>query len=126
MPVKQVRAKNARGPRAMKIVSSVRLSPYLRGVVYGMRLAGATLDDIHKAVRKPDGSSISQQSIFACIRLCEQNGGVRWDGNVANTSSSGRPRETTKAMERALMRLVFKNRGRAIVTVAFVQRMLPS
>ena len=63
MPAKHVRAKSVGTCRVMKSASSARLSPYLRGIVYGMRLAGATLDDIHKVVRKPDGSSISQQGI---------------------------------------------------------------
>ena len=56
MPVKHVRAKKAGTISAMKGASSARLSPYIRGIVYGMRLAGATLEDIHKVVRKPDGS----------------------------------------------------------------------
>ena len=67
----------------------------------------------------------SRQGAHACINLCEENGGVDWDGDAKDLSSSGRPRETTKAMIRDLTKLVFKHRGRAKVTVAFVQKMLP-
>ncbi len=125
MPVKKLYLKKASKPRGKDRKPSARLSPYLRGIVYGMHLAGATLDDVHTKLRKPDRSKLTPQGAWACVQLCEENGGVKWDGDASKLSSSGRPRETTAAMDHALTKLVFKHRGSAIVTVAFLQRVLP-
>ena len=103
-------------------VSRVRLSPFLRGAVYGMHLADASLDTIAKAMRKPDGTKLSQQGVWHCIQLCDENGGVKWDGVV---ETGGRSRETTDKMDKALVDLVFKHRGSAIVTIPFLKKKLP-
>ena len=84
-----------------------------------------TLEDIAKKIQKPDGSKFTQQGARQCIQLCDDNGGLKWHGDVAKMSLCGRPRETTAAMDHALTKLVLKHRGSAIVTVAFLQKMLP-
>ena len=84
-----------------------------------------TLEDIAKKIHKPDGSKFTQQGARYCIQLCDDNGGLKWDGDVAKMSLGGRPRDTTGAMDRALTKRVLKHRGSAIVTVAFLQTMLP-
>ncbi len=127
MPVKKLHTKAAaKSKRKTPGASHARLSPYLRGVIYGMHLTGATLPEIEQKVRKPDGSRLSNGGAWGCVKLCEANGGLKWDGDASAIASSGRPRETTKAMDKALLKLVFKHRGRAIVTVAFAQKHLPA
>ena len=103
-------------------VSRVRLNPFLRGVVYGMHLSEANLATIAKAMRKPDGTKLSQQGAWHCIQLCGENGGVKWDGIV---DPGGRAKDTTDKMEKALADLVFKHRGSAIVNVSFLKKKLP-
>ena len=110
--------------KAKKQVARTRLSPYARGIAYGMHLAGTHLQTIAATVRKPDGENPTQQGIWHCIQLCEDNGGVDWDGDAKELSGGGRPRETTPAMDRELTKLVFKHRGSAIVTVAFLKKKL--
>ena len=112
--------------KAKKQLASTRLTPYARGIAYGMHLAGAGLETIAATVRKPDGGNPTQQGIWHCIQLCEDNGGTHWDGDAKELSGSGRPRETTPAMDRDLAKLVFKHRGSAIVTVAFLKKQLPA
>jgi len=84
-----------------------------------------TLEDIAKKIQKPDGSKFTQQGARQCIQLCDDNGGLKWDGVVAKMSLCCRPRGTTSVMDSALTKLVLKHRGSAIVTVAFLQKMLP-
>ena len=100
------------------------LSPFARGIVYGMSLAGATLEKIASTVRKTDGSHPTQQSVSSCIALCKENGGVKWDGDAAALNGGGRPRETTAATDREIVKLVCKFRGSAKVTVGFVKKKL--
>jgi hypothetical protein len=105
------------------VASRARLNPYVRGLIYGMHMAGATLEGITDAVRKPDGSALTQQGAWHCIGLCKANGGARWDGDAQNPGR--RPRKTTVAMDKALVSIISKHRGSALVTVAFVKKMLP-
>ena len=121
MPVKKSRLKRVASIKR----SRARLSPYVRGLVFGMHLAGATLPDIEATLTKPDGTTLSQPGAWNCIQMCEENGGVKWDG-VVNHDSDGRPRDSTPAMDRALIKLVFKHRGSVIVTTAFLKQQLPA
>ena len=87
-----------------------------------MHLSEATLATIAKTMRKPDGTTLSQHGAWHCIPLCAENGGVKWDGVV---ESGGRTKETTDEMEKALVVFVFKHRGSAIGTTAFLKNNLP-
>ena len=89
------------------MASRARLNPYARGLIYGMHMAGATLEVISDAVRKPAGSALTQQGAWHRIGLCKANGGARWDGEAQNPGR--RPRTTTLAMDKALVSLIFKH-----------------
>ena len=81
-----------------------RYSPFLRGVIYGMFLAGWAQRDIADAVTKSDGSPISQGGVSRNIQMAEANGGMRWSGEVKVSPSAGRPRTTSKALGRKILR----------------------
>ncbi len=90
MPVQKLHVKQSALPRGKDRKPSARLSPYLRGIVCGMHLVGATLDDIHKKLRKPDGSDLTPPGAWSCIQLCELNGGVNWDFLATSSCSTAR------------------------------------
>ncbi|CAK0888840.1 unnamed protein product, partial [Prorocentrum cordatum] len=99
-----------------------QLSPFLRGVVYGLFLAGSSYQEIAEEVAKEDGGHPCQQTVAATIRRVEKNGGLAFDGG--RLSQAGRPRSTETALDRQILRLVFKHRGRAVVTAQYVQKMI--
>ena len=89
--------------------SFARLTPYLRGIIYGLMMAGYSVDDIADEVEKPDGSQPSPVAVRQSLQLPQEEGGMAWDG-VAQTGG-GRPKKTTDALDRAIHRRVFKHRG---------------
>lgn len=108
-----------------KRASYARLTPYLKGVIFGLFLAGTALQDISDAVTKEDGHHPCQQTVSATIRRCQAEGGTKSSG-AAQTSDRGPPRKTTTTLDRKIVKLVFKNRGRTKVTVDFVMKKIPS
>ena len=108
-----------------KAKSHARLSPFLRGVVYGAFLFGALPGDIVQTVTKPDGAAMSEQAARDTIQLVESNGGLKWDGDATALSEAGRPRETTPAFDRKVTKLVFKHRGKMKVTVQLIKKKYP-
>jgi hypothetical protein len=105
--------------------SYARLAPYVKGVIFGLFLAGSTYQEIADTVRKPDGTHPCQQTVAATVDRCQAEGGSSWDGHVQSTGR-GPPRVTSKALDRRIVKLVFKNRGRAKVTVDYVMKKIPS
>ena len=73
-----------------------RLSPFLRGFVYGLYLAGTAVKDIADQVVKPDGAHPSQQAIANAIQMCKSNDGMAFEG-VAESNGRGAPRKTHSA-----------------------------
>lgn len=77
---------------------------------------------IARLLRKPDGKSLwSEQAIQDAIRRLESE--PKWRGE--RTKGSGRPRETTKAQDKAIVKEVFRSRGRRKVTVSFLRKKFP-
>ena len=114
-------------PPKRKAETRVRLTPYLRGVIYGLFLAGYTYQEIADEVEKADGTNPCQQSVASVISQAKSHGGLQWDGEAeykSASSSVGRPRETTQKLDRQILQLVFKHRGKALVTVAFIKKMI--
>ena len=107
-----------------KKTSYERLTPYLRGAVFAFAIAGFTLDQIRDHVRKPDGTKPCLQTVSATISRCRAEGGLRWDGCPTSTSAVGKPRVTTSALDKKIQKLVFKHRGQAKVTAAWVRKKL--
>jgi hypothetical protein len=114
-------------PKAMKKLkrSHARLSPFLKGLIYGMWLAGSTVLEIAEEVEKPDGSTPTVPTIRTAIKTCEENGGVSWDGGAEN-HGGGRPRKGTDSLDQEITKLVTRYRGQAKVTSAFLKKMIPA
>ncbi len=101
----------------------VHFSPYLKGVIFGLFLAGTTYREIAEEVVKPDGTHPCQQSVASVVEKAEKLGGMLWDGQ-SDSSLAGCPRVTTDALDKRILRLVFKHRGRAVVTVKYIQQVI--
>ena len=108
---------------ARNTTSNMHFSPFLRGVIYGLFLAGYTYREIADEVEKPDGSHPCKTSVASVVQQATQLGGMGWDGETAN-GNAGRPRRTTNALDKAIVKLVFKHRGRAKVTVDYIRQMI--
>ena len=89
-----------------------------------MHLAGCAPKAIVDEVEKEDGAPPSQQAVTGAIRQAEMHGGMSWDGEAA--PMTGRPPATSVALDKQILRLVFKHRGRAVVTTKFVKKKIPS
>ena len=103
--------------------SSETLTPYLRGIVYGMRLMGAMLEHIAAHVQKPGGAHLTQQGARKCIEFCKERGGVKWDG-VPGHDGRGRQRQTIAAEDHGIRNLAFKHRGSVKVKVQYAKQKL--
>ena len=108
--------------RAPQQTTRARLTPFLRGAIYGLLLAGWTYTEIADEVEKPDGTHPTQQAVSLVAAQLRTHGGFAWDGGSAS-SEAGRPRVTTDALDKKITKLVFKHRGRAMVNIKFVQKM---
>ena len=97
-----------------------RLNAFTRGGIFYLALAGFSMAAIMKMVDKPAGGHPSKGSINDVIATANANGGKRWDGQVEG--GAGRPRSTTPALDKAIVKLVFKFRGRIVVTAKFVRK----
>ena len=102
--------------------STTRLSPYVRGVIFGLFLAGYTYQEIAEEVEKPDGTNPCQQTVAGVVEQAQQQGGLLWDGEHSTSGGPGRPRITTDALDKKIVELVFKHRGSALVTIEFIKK----
>ena len=97
---------------------------FTKGVIYGMHLAGESVADIADEVVKPDGCSPAKLAVREAISFVTARGGLHFD-DCAKTHPGGRPRVTTTALDKKIMKTVFKHRGRAKVTTEFLQKVIP-
>ena len=100
-----------------------RFTPFLRGAIFGLLLAGWTYSEIAAEVEKPDGTHPCQQAVAQVAKQLKARGGFAGDGEN-ESEQAGRPRITTDALDKEIVKLVFKHRGRAMVTVKYVQKMI--
>ena len=71
-------------------VTFARLTPYLRGIIYGLRMADYGVLDIIQEVEKADGAPPSRSAVLRSLALSDRIGGLVWDGVVP--SAGGRPK----------------------------------
>ena len=98
------------------------MSPFTRGGIFYLFLVGLSLQDIANQVIKPDGTHPSKQGVADVIDQAKANGGKRWDGVLS--TDAGRPRSTTPELDKAIVKIVYKCRGRTSVTAKFVKKTL--
>ena len=87
-------------PRVKEAKSHARLTPFLRGVAYGLHLAGQSYREIADQLLKPDASETTQQAVAGIIKQVQSHGGVLWDGGATAASSAGRQRNTSRAEDK--------------------------
>ena len=100
-----------------------RLSTFVKGAIYSLWMTGSTISEICDEVMKPGGAAPSWPAVSAAVRECEAKGGYDhdWD-SCEEVHPGGRPRHTTSALDKKIVQTVFKFRGRAKVTVKFLQK----
>ena len=104
--------------------AGMQLTPFLRGVVYGMFLAGMTYANIAEEVQKPDGSQMTEGGARYVVAKVEKEGGLASIGAAPADDGRGRPRATDNGLDKAIVKLVFKMRGKAVVTVNYLKKVL--
>ena len=90
-------ASSARARQRPGAVTFARLTPYLRGIIYGLRMADYGVQDIIKEVEKADGAPPIRSALLRSLALSDRMGGLAWDGVVP--SAGGRPKKTSDALE---------------------------
>ena len=105
--------------------TSAHFTTFARGAIYGLHIAGWALEEIAAEVPKADGSVASQQAVRATIARVKAQGGYLSTGGVA-LHAAGRPRATPGTLDKQIRRVVFRHRGRAMVTPKFIRKVLPA
>ena len=108
----------------MVVGSFARLSAFARGVVWGLHVAGWAQRDIAEVVRKTDGTVPSFRAVGGAIATGKKKGARKW--TEKEESAAGRPSKTTTSLDKKIKNLVFRHRGRVVVTVAFIKKRLPA
>ena len=78
-------------------VTFAPLTPYLRWIIYGLRMADYGVQDMIKEVEKADGAPQSRSAVLRSLALSDRMGGLAWDGVVP--SACGRQKKTSEAFE---------------------------
>lgn len=110
-----------------KRVTYARLDDFTRGIIIGMRMAGAERQEICDRVRKTDGSSPSIGAVDAVLHTVGKRS-VGQGGPICppiRKKRAGRARKLTKQQEKRLVNLVFRERGKAKVTAKYCKKVLP-
>lgn len=98
-----------------------RLDQWARAQVCAYRQAGKPRDEICSLVEKKDGTHPTLRAVDAVLEKKAEDPG--WRGE--DSRAGGRPRALSKAQRRQLTNLVFRERGKAVVTAPFCQKRLP-
>ena len=97
-----------------------RLDTFARGMIWGMHLAGAPREDILQEVSKKDGTLATLSAVDKVIATMKAN--PEWRGQ--DSSAGGRPGKLTAKQKKDLRDLVFKERGKAKVSIPYCKRRL--
>ena len=103
--------------------SYARLDPFTRGVIWGMHIGEVPRQEMLKHVRKTDGSKLQIANLDQVIAHRKAN--PNWNGESSNGGAGGRPLELSEKECQDIVDLVFRERGRAKVTVNFCKKTFP-
>ena len=95
-----------------------RLTPFEVGQIKAHLDHGLAATAIAAIVKKADGAHVSVQGVCDAKAKLEED--PSWRGERA--VGSGRPRKTPPSMDKTIVREVFRARGRAKVTVAYLKK----
>jgi hypothetical protein len=104
-----------------KVRTSVaRLDAWARGVIWGMHLGQMKRQDMLAHVTKKDGAPLLLHTLDDVI--AKTSADPQWRGE--DSSAGGRPHELDKKERKQVVDLVFRERGRAKVTIAYCKKKL--
>ena len=83
-------------------------------------MAGWSTRAIMKVVRKTDGTAPTQQAVAGAIASGKKKGARKW--SCEEEHAGGRPLKTSRALDKKIKNLVFRHRGKIVVTVAFIRK----
>ena len=98
-----------------------RLDQWSRAQVCAFRKAGKSREEIRLLVDKKDGTHPTLRAVDAVLEKKAVDPG--WRGE--DSSAGGRPRALAAAQRRKLTNLVFRERGKAVVSAPYCQKRLP-
>ena len=108
--------------KARTLLSSMaRLTPFEVGQIKAHASHEISATEIASLVFKTDGSPVSVQGVCDVIKRLDED--PTWRGE--RTEGSGAPRKTTAALDRAIVREVFRMRGSTKVTVSYLKKRFP-
>ena len=110
------------GKAMKKPATSGRLDAWARGQIVAYAKAGMAPVKIARKVRKADGTLPKVRSVQKTI--CKAKADPSWRGQ--NSAAGGRPPILSSMEKKELTRLVFRKRGKAIVTVSYCKQALPN
>ena len=92
-----------------------RLDAFTRGQIFGLRQGGAGRLEITRLVKKKDGKHPTVRTVDNILTKKEDD--PSWHGE--DSRAGGRPAALSKGDVGALTRLVFRERGKAVVTAPY-------
>jgi hypothetical protein len=98
-----------------------RLDAFARGQILGLRQGGAGRLEITRLVKKKDGKHPTVRTVDNILSTKEAD--PSWHGE--DSRAGGRPAALPKSDVGALTRLVFRERGKAVVTAPYCMKRLP-
>eukprot|EP00973_Karenia_brevis_P057693 8025966-Karenia_brevis.AAC.1 len=104
------------------MASWARLTPFVVGQIKAHMHHKLCAAEISRIVKKEDGTHPSVHGVSDAMQKLTDN--PRWAGT--RCAGSGRPRVTSKALDRKITRTVFKKRGSEKVTVAYLKKVIPA
>ena len=108
-------------PKRRRAPTTARLDAFARGEIWGLHCAGVPVLQIAGQVIKKDGTCVGSRAVDKVIARKKQF--PAWRGT--DSSAGGRPSAITAAQKRELVQLVFRQRGREVVTVKYCKIRLP-
>ena len=109
-----------RTAKAKKKTSRARLVAFTRGVIWGMHIGKVRREDMQKHLQKKEGARPTLDCIDKVIG--HKTADPDWRGEESR--AGGRPHALSDKEKKLLIRLVFRHRGQAIVTVNYCTRKL--
>jgi transposase len=111
--------KSMKSMKAPAATSYQRLPGFIRGVIYGMFMAGKSFRKISEGVIKPDGCNPSISSVHEVVQAGYEKPGP------PKKSLRGKPRATSSKLDKAIVRAVYRHRGHVKVTAAYIRKTVP-
>ena len=98
-----------------------QMDRFLVGQIWGLHQAGVPQETIRSKVQKADGSRPSVRTIQRVVQ--KKIASPKWRGG--REAGSGRPGGLNPEQKKKVAAIVFKHRGKSVVTAQFIKKMCP-